>query len=50
MLLSDGSRIVAEDAGVSAVRPGDAIGLTIDAAAAHLFDADGHGHHRAETR
>ncbi|NIJ20931.1 multiple sugar transport system ATP-binding protein [Sphingomonas naasensis] len=48
-LLSDGSRLVAEDAGVSAVRPGDRIGLTIDAAAAHLFDATGLGHHRAET-
>jgi multiple sugar transport system ATP-binding protein len=49
-LLGDGSRLVAEDAGVSSVRPGDRIGLTIDAGAAHLFDADGLGHHRLEAR
>lgn len=49
-LLSDGSRLVAEDAGVSSVRPGDRIGLTVDAGAAHLFDADGLGHHRPEAR
>jgi multiple sugar transport system ATP-binding protein len=47
-LLADGARLVAEDAGVSAVRSGDRIGLTIDRAAAHLFDAAGLGHHRAE--
>jgi multiple sugar transport system ATP-binding protein len=49
-LLSDGSRLVAEDAGVSAVRAGDRVGLTIDAAAAHLFDAGGLGHHPPEAR
>jgi len=48
ILLGDGTRIVAEDAGVSSVRPGDRIGLAIDGAAAHLFDANGLGHHRAE--
>ncbi|HEX8301346.1 sn-glycerol-3-phosphate ABC transporter ATP-binding protein UgpC [Sphingomonas sp.] len=45
--LADGSRLVAEDAGVSAVRAGDKIGLAIDARAAHLFDAGGLGHHPA---
>ena len=45
-LLSDGARLVAEDVGVSSVRPGDRIGLAIDAAAAHLFDVAGLGHHR----
>jgi multiple sugar transport system ATP-binding protein len=47
-LLSDGARLVAEDAGVSSVRAGDRVGLTLDAAAAHLFDAGGLGHHRPE--
>jgi multiple sugar transport system ATP-binding protein len=47
-LLADGARLVAEDAGVSAVRSGDRVGLTIDRAAAHLFDVAGLGHHRAE--
>ncbi|QAY78529.1 ABC transporter ATP-binding protein [Sphingosinicella sp. BN140058] len=37
--------ITAEDRGDSRVRIGDAIGLRIDGAAAHLFDADGVGHH-----
>ena len=43
--LGDGQEIVAEDAGTSAVRMGDRIGLAIDGGAAHLFDADGRGHH-----
>ncbi|MES2443089.1 MAG: sn-glycerol-3-phosphate ABC transporter ATP-binding protein UgpC [Pseudomonadota bacterium] len=43
--LADGSRLVAEDAGISTVRAGDTVGLAIDARAAHLFDADGLGHH-----
>jgi len=43
--LRDGTPLVAEDAGISAVRAGDAIRLSIDASAAHLFDADGRGHH-----
>ena len=43
--LADGSALVAEDVGVSAVRAGDAIRLAIDGSAAHLFDADGRGHH-----
>jgi multiple sugar transport system ATP-binding protein len=46
--LRDGGSVVAEDAGVSTVRPGDEVGLTIDATAASLFDADGRGHHAVE--
>jgi multiple sugar transport system ATP-binding protein len=45
--LADGSPLVAEDAGISSVRAGDAVSLNINAAAAHLFDADGAGHHAA---
>jgi multiple sugar transport system ATP-binding protein len=45
--LADGSPLVAEDAGISSVRAGDAVSLKINAAAAHLFDADGAGHHAA---
>ena len=47
--LADGSRLVAEDAGDSAVRPGDRIGLKVEAAHAHLFDAEGLGYHPVET-
>jgi len=47
--LGDGSRLVAEDAGVSAVKPGDRVDLRVEAAHAHLFDSDGLGHHPAET-
>ena len=43
--LSDGLAITAEDEGYSRVRVGDTIGLRIDGHAAHLFDADGAGHH-----
>jgi multiple sugar transport system ATP-binding protein len=46
--LRNGSSVVAEDAGISAVRAGDEIGLILDAAAASLFDADGRGYHAAE--
>lgn len=46
--LHDGSRLVAEDSGVSAVRAGERVGLAIDARAAHLFDAQGLGHHARE--
>jgi multiple sugar transport system ATP-binding protein len=48
VVLSDGTRVVAEDAGVSAVRPGDLIDLNVEATHAHLFDADGLGHHPVE--
>jgi multiple sugar transport system ATP-binding protein len=43
--LADGLDITAEDEGNSRVRIGDRIGLAIKGAAAHLFDADGAGHH-----
>jgi len=45
--LENGSSIVAEDAGISAVRAGDAVGLSINADAAHLFDAAGRAYHAA---
>ncbi|MFC4845530.1 ABC transporter ATP-binding protein [Hephaestia sp. GCM10023244] len=45
--LDDGTPIVAEDGGLSAVRPGDRIGLAVQPDRAHLFDADGIGHHPA---
>ena len=45
--LADGSPLVAEDAGISSVRAGDVVSLNINAAAAHLFDADGVGRHAA---
>ena len=46
--LADGSSLVAEDAFVSPLRPGDKVALAIEAAHAHLFDAHGIGHHPAE--
>ena len=47
--LSDGAEVTAQAEGTSPVRIGDRIGLSIDGAGAHLFDADGVGHH-AEAR
>ena len=46
--LCDGAAIVAEDAGLSRARMGDEVALSVEARAAHLFDADGNGHHPAE--
>ena len=46
--LSDGQDIVAQDAGACAVRLGDRIGLRIAGDAAHVFAADGTGHHPAD--
>ncbi|HEY7809696.1 MAG TPA: ABC transporter ATP-binding protein [Allosphingosinicella sp.] len=43
--LSDGQAITAEDSGTSAVQVGDTVRLRIDGGSAHLFDADGAGHH-----
>jgi multiple sugar transport system ATP-binding protein len=40
-----GAEIIALAPGFSAVRPGDAVRLFIDAAAAHIFTADGTAHH-----
>jgi multiple sugar transport system ATP-binding protein len=47
--LGDGQAITGEDSGTSAVQVGDTVKLRIDGAAAHLFGADGQGHH-AEAR
>jgi multiple sugar transport system ATP-binding protein len=44
-VLSNGLEIVAQDEGNSRVTMGDQVGLKIDGASAHLFDADGAGHH-----
>ena len=43
--LSDGQAITAEDEGYSRVQVGETIGLRIEGASAHLFDAEGNGHH-----
>ena len=47
--LADGSEITALDKGDSNVRMGDKVGLSIDGRAAHLFAADGTGHHAVYT-
>jgi multiple sugar transport system ATP-binding protein len=47
--LSDGGAITAEDEGLSRVQVGDMVGLRIDGASVHLFDAEGNGYH-AEAR
>ncbi|HEY5809529.1 MAG TPA: sn-glycerol-3-phosphate ABC transporter ATP-binding protein UgpC [Povalibacter sp.] len=46
-LLGDGTTLIAEDAGMSRVAIGDRVGLRIDGAAAHLFDA-ARGYHAAD--
>jgi multiple sugar transport system ATP-binding protein len=43
-----GQAITAEDEGDSKVKIGDEVPLKIDGAAAHVFDADGAGHHRSD--
>jgi multiple sugar transport system ATP-binding protein len=43
--LADGGEVTALAEGRSTIGAGDRIGLAIDGAAAHLFDADGTGHH-----
>ena len=45
--LSDGSTLVAQDVGRSAVAPGDEVGLAFDSTEAHLFDSDGRAYHAA---
>jgi len=45
--LADGQPITAEDSGDSAVKIGDDVSLSIDGAAAHIFDAAGIASHRA---
>lgn len=43
--LENGREIVAEAPGLSPLQPGDAIGLKLDGAHAHLFDKDGVAYH-----
>ena len=43
--LPQGLQVTAQDEGSSRVRVGDTVGLRIDSADAHLFDADGTAHH-----
>jgi multiple sugar transport system ATP-binding protein len=43
--LRDGQAVTGEGPGASAVQVGDTVNLRIDGAAAHLFDAEGNGHH-----
>jgi multiple sugar transport system ATP-binding protein len=43
--LANGQAITAEDEGNSRVKIGDKVGVRIDGAAAHVFDADGASHH-----
>ena len=43
--LADGAEVTAQAEGTSPAAIGDRIGLAIDGAAAHLFAADGTGHH-----
>lgn len=43
--LADGSELVATEAGVSLHQPGDRVGVKLDGARAHLFDADGRAWH-----
>jgi multiple sugar transport system ATP-binding protein len=45
MALPDGTMLIAEDRGDSAVQPGQLMGLAVDGAAAHLFAADGKAFH-----
>jgi multiple sugar transport system ATP-binding protein len=43
--LENGREIVAEAPGLSPLQPGDAVGLKLDGAHAHLFDKDGLAYH-----
>ena len=43
--LADGQEVTAQDEGASRLAIGDRIGLSIDGRAAHVFAADGSGHH-----
>ena len=43
--LQDGQAVTGEGPGASTVQVGDTVNLRIDGAAAHLFDAEGEGHH-----
>ena len=48
--LSDGQPITAEDAGITQVKIGDTVPLSIEGDAAHLFGPDGAGHHSDDAR
>jgi multiple sugar transport system ATP-binding protein len=39
--LSDGTQVIAQDGGKSAVKAGDAVGLAFDTSELHLFDGQG---------
>jgi multiple sugar transport system ATP-binding protein len=43
--LPDGTMLIAEDRGDSAVQPGQPTGLAVDGGSAHLFAADGRAYH-----
>ena len=43
--LGDGTAIIAEDAGMSSLKVGDAVRIAVDPAGVHLFDGEGRGHH-----
>jgi multiple sugar transport system ATP-binding protein len=43
--LTDGAIVIAEDAGMSAVSVGDAVGLDLGSARIHIFDESGKGYH-----
>jgi multiple sugar transport system ATP-binding protein len=45
--LNDGSTLVAQDVGRSAISPGDEVGLAFDSTEAHLFDSEGRAYHAA---
>jgi multiple sugar transport system ATP-binding protein len=45
--LPDNTILVAEDAGISQIQPGDAVSIMIDGNAAILFDASGKAYHAA---
>ncbi|HLV84525.1 MAG TPA: sn-glycerol-3-phosphate ABC transporter ATP-binding protein UgpC [Devosia sp.] len=45
--LPDSTILVAEDAGISQIQPGDAVNITIDGNAAILFDESGKAYHAA---
>jgi multiple sugar transport system ATP-binding protein len=46
--LADGQPVTAEDGGESRVKIGGEVPLKIDGAAAHIFDGEGTGYHRAD--
>jgi multiple sugar transport system ATP-binding protein len=45
--LQDDTQVIAQDRGITAVRPGDTVQLKLDTSALHLFGADGAAWHAA---